>query len=75
MGMRRACLKESRPVPVMLATVSENQTGLSSLVGANRTVAQPYNSRVPSFVNAVSVAMPSGLSLLGNCNPMMELGY
>ncbi|MBE8967830.1 hypothetical protein IQ277_16690 [Nostocales cyanobacterium LEGE 12452] len=33
MGIRRACLKESRPVPVMSMTISENQTGLGSLVG------------------------------------------
>ncbi|WP_228060021.1 hypothetical protein [Plectonema radiosum] len=33
--------EESRPVPVMLVTVSENQTGLGSLVGNYRRVAHP----------------------------------
>jgi hypothetical protein len=34
------CNRRVQPAPVMLVTVSKNQTGLGSLVGVNRTVAQ-----------------------------------
>ena len=41
MGMYRACLYKSPDLfPVMLVTVSENQTGLGSLVGNYRKVTQ-----------------------------------
>ncbi|WP_292725371.1 MULTISPECIES: hypothetical protein [unclassified Nostoc] len=39
-GICRECNRRVQPTPVMSVTISENQTGLSSLVGANRTVAQ-----------------------------------
>ncbi|MFH7029855.1 MAG: hypothetical protein ACHBN1_31950 [Heteroscytonema crispum UTEX LB 1556] len=41
-GICRECNRRVQPTPVMSVTISKNQTGLGSLVGANRTVAQLY---------------------------------
>ncbi|MBD2341254.1 hypothetical protein H6G64_30345 [Calothrix sp. FACHB-156] len=42
MGICQECNRRVQPTPVMSVTISENQTGLGSLVGVNRTVAQLY---------------------------------
>ena len=39
--------EESRPVPVMLVTVSKNQTGLGSLVGVKA-------ERLPNSINLIT---------------------
>ncbi|MHC5860968.1 hypothetical protein [Nostoc sp.] len=41
-GICRGCNRRVQPTPVMSVTISKYKTGLGSLVGVNRTVAQPY---------------------------------
>ncbi len=41
-GICQECNRRVQPAPVMSVTISENKTGLGSLVGVNRTVAQLY---------------------------------
>jgi len=41
-GICRECNRRVQPTPVMSVTISKYKTGLGSLVGANRTVAQLY---------------------------------
>jgi hypothetical protein len=44
MGIRRVYVEESRPIPVILAIVSENQIESGSLVGGD-------TERLPDYIN------------------------